>query len=151
MTSPATRRLLKDLQKIEKEEDSGINATPDEENLFLWDAIIEGPEKTPWESGIFELKLEFAETYPSKPPKVSFKTEIFHPNVYNDGRICLDILMDQWSPVYDVWAILTSIRSLLCDPNPASPANSEAARLFQDNKAEYERRVKHVVEKSLEE
>ena len=50
--------------------------------------------------------------------------------------------MDQWSPVYDVWAILTSVRSLLCDPNPASPANSEAARLFQDNKMEYERRVK---------
>lgn len=69
---------------------------------------------------------------------------MFHPNVYNDGRICLDsifyhniVLMNQWSPVYDVWAVLTSIRSLLCDPNPQSPANSEAARLFQENKAEY--------------
>ena len=43
MTSPASRRLLKDLQKIEKEEDSGINATPEEDNLFIWEAIIEGP------------------------------------------------------------------------------------------------------------
>lgn len=58
--------------------------------------------------------------------------------------------MNQWSPVYDVWAILTSIRSLLCDPNPQSPANSEAARLYQENKGEYERRVKAVVEKSLD-
>lgn len=42
--------------------------------------------------------------------------------------------MNQWSPVYDVWAILTSIRSLLCDPNPLSPANSVAAQMFQENK-----------------
>ena len=149
MTSPATKRLLKDLQKIQREEDSGLNACPEEENLFVWEAIIEGPENTAWEGGIFELKLEFTESYPTKPPNVSFKTKIFHPNVYDDGRICLDILMNQWSPVYDVWAVLTSIRSLLCDPNPASPANSEAARLFQENKAAYENKVKQVVESSL--
>ncbi|KAI8002774.1 Ubiquitin-conjugating enzyme E2 2 [Camellia lanceoleosa] len=47
--------------------------------------------------------------------------------VYADGSICLDILQNQWSPIYDVAAILTSIQSLLCDPNPNSPANSEAA------------------------
>lgn len=61
MSSPASRRLLKDLQKIQKEEDGGINATPEQEdNLFLWEAIIEGPEGTPWEGGLFELKLEFS-------------------------------------------------------------------------------------------
>ena len=49
----------------------------------------------------------------------------FHPNIYNNGQICLDILQNQWSPIYDICAILTSIQSLLCDPNPASPANSE--------------------------
>ena len=150
MTSAATKRLLKDLQKIQKEEDSGLNASPEEDNLFVWEAIIEGPERTAWEGGLFELRLEFTENYPTKAPNVSFKTEIFHPNVYSDGRICLDILMNQWSPVYDVWAVLTSIRSLLCDPNPASPANSEAARLFQENKTAYEEKVKKVVEKSLE-
>lgn len=46
--------------------------------------------------------------------------------VYADGGICLDILQNQWSPIYDVSAILTSIQSLLSDPNPNSPANSEA-------------------------
>lgn len=74
MTSSASRRLLKDLQKIQKEEDGGINASPDEENLFLWEALIEGPEGTPWEGGLFELKLEFTENYPNKPPNVSFKS-----------------------------------------------------------------------------
>lgn len=68
--------------------------------------------------------------------------------MYADGQICLDILQNQWSPIYDVAAILTSIQSLLSDPNPNSPANSEAARLFQDNRAEYEKRVRQVVEDS---
>lgn len=54
---------------------------------------------------------------------ISFRR--FHPNIYNNGQICLDILQNQWSPIYDICAILTSIQSLLCDPNPASPANSE--------------------------
>ena len=58
MSSPATRSLLKDLQKIQKEEEnSGINASPYVDSLFIWEAIIEGPEKTPWEGGLFELKL----------------------------------------------------------------------------------------------
>uniref|UniRef100_A0A0D3G3Y9 UBC core domain-containing protein n=2 Tax=Oryza barthii TaxID=65489 RepID=A0A0D3G3Y9_9ORYZ len=68
--------------------------------------------------------------------------------VYADGSICLDILQNQWSPIYDVAAILTSIQSLLCDPNPNSPANSEAARLFSENKREYNRKVREIVEQS---
>jgi ubiquitin-conjugating enzyme E2 A len=61
------------------------------------------------------------------------------------------VLANQWSPVYDVWGVLTSIRSLLCDPNPLSPANSVAAQMFQENKGEYERRVREVVDKALTE
>lgn len=99
---------------------------------------------------MFELKLTFTEEYPTKPPKVAFVSKLFHPNVYNDGRICLDILQNQWSPIYDVWAILTSIRSLLGDPNPNSPANGEAANIYNSNKNEYERRVKQIVDLSLE-
>lgn len=77
-----------------------------------------------------------------------FVSKMFHPNIYADGGICLDILQNQWSPIYDISAILTSIQSLLTDPNPNSPANSEAARLYAENRREYNRRVKEVVEQS---
>lgn len=70
--------------------------------------------------------------------------------VYNDGAICLDILQNQWSPIYDIAAILTSIQSLLTDPNPNSPANGEAAGLYKDNRREYDRRVQEIVEQSWE-
>ncbi|CAF4167436.1 unnamed protein product [Adineta steineri] len=69
--------------------------------------------------------------------------------LYADGSICLDILQRNWSPTYDVCAILTSIRSLLNDPNPNSPANNEAAKLFLENRRLYESKVRKLVEESL--
>jgi ubiquitin-conjugating enzyme E2 A len=94
--------------------------------------------------------MKFSEEYPSHPPEVSFKTPIFHPNVYKNGDICLDILKSNWSPVFDVSNILVSIQSLLNDPNPKSPANGEAAKLFEEDRAEYYRRVRQIIEKNLE-
>jgi len=79
---------------------------------------------------------------------ILFFLGLFYFLVYADGQICLDILQNQWSPIYDVAAVLTSIQSLLCDPNPSSPANSEAARLFSENRAEYDKRVRACVEES---
>ena len=73
---------------------------------------------------------------------------MFHPNVYANGELCLDILQNRWSPTYDVAAILTSIQSLLRDPNPNSPANAEAAQLYRENMKEYVRRVRATVEES---
>lgn len=93
--------------------------------------------------------LTFDEEYPTKPPVVKFVSKMFHPNVYADGALCLDILNNRWSPTYDVAAILTSIQSLLHDPNPDSPANGVAAQLYSENRREYTRRVREIVEQSL--
>ena len=57
-------------------------------------------------------------------------------------------MQNRWSPTYDVSAILTSIQSLLDEPNPNSPANSVAAQLYQENRREYEKRVIATVESS---
>lgn len=115
---------------------------------MLWNAVIFGPVGTPFEDGTFKLLIEFSEEYPNKPPTVRFVSRMFHPNVYADGSICLDILQNRWSPTYDVSSILTSIQSLLDEPNPNSPANSQAAQLYQENKREYEKRVTAIVEQS---
>lgn len=133
--------------------------------------------ETPFEDGTFRLVLTFDESYPNKPPVVKFLSKMFHPNVYANGELCLDILQNRWSPTYDVAAILTSIQSLLHDPNPNrcvhrvaaharlsvlaifadvaaehsmtdSPANVEAATLYRDNNREYVKRVRETVEQS---
>eukprot|EP01107_Rhizomastix_libera_P006329 TRINITY_DN2043_c0_g1_i3.p1 TRINITY_DN2043_c0_g1~~TRINITY_DN2043_c0_g1_i3.p1 ORF type:complete len:151 (+),score=30.87 TRINITY_DN2043_c0_g1_i3:48-500(+) len=148
MSTPARRRLMRDFKRLQTDPAQGISGAPDENNLLQWNCVIFGPDETPWEGGTFKLTMTFNEEYPNKPPMVKFISKMFHPNVYGDGRICLDILQNQWSPIYDITAILTSIQSLLSDPNPNSPANSEAAKLFSENKSEYVRRVVECVEQS---
>src|SRR5258708_5535342 len=81
---------------------------------------------TPFEDGTFKLTLQFDESYPNKPPTVKFLSRMFHPNVYANGELCLDILQNRWSPTYDVAAILTSIQSLLHDPNPNRYVHTES-------------------------
>ena len=150
MISNCRQRLLRDLSRIEKEAEDSIFAGPNEDNILNWEAVILGPESSAWEGGIFKINLKFSEEYPSKPPMVNFVSKVFHPNVYNDGRICLDILDKNWSPVYDILSILISLRSLLSDPNENSPANAEAAQLYKTNPQLYYSKVKECVEKSIE-
>jgi len=139
---------MRDFKRLQKDAPIGIQAAPLDNNVMAWQAVIFGPDDTPWEGGTFKLLMEFTEDYPNKPPAVKFLSTLFHPNVYGDGKICLDILQNQWSPIYDIAAILTSIQSLLSDPNPASPANSEASTLFERDRREYNRRVRAIVESS---
>jgi ubiquitin-protein ligase len=57
---------------------------------------------SPYSGGVFFLTIHFPTDYPFKPPKVSFNTRIYHPNINSNGSICLDILRDQWSPALTI-------------------------------------------------
>ncbi|CDJ64082.1 ubiquitin-conjugating enzyme e2, putative [Eimeria necatrix] len=142
------KRLIRDFRKLQSDPPFGVSGAPVQNDIMRWHAVIFGPEDTPWEGGTFQLELKFTNEYPNKPPHVRFLSRLFHPNVYTDGNICLDILQAQWSPIYDISAILTSIQSLLSDPNPSSPANQEAARLYAENRREYNRRVQQCATES---
>ncbi|KAH8379215.1 hypothetical protein KR009_003709 [Drosophila setifemur] len=62
------------------------------------------------------------------------------------GSICLDILKDKWSALYDVRTILLSIQSLLGEPNNESPLNAQAAMMWNDQK-EYKKYLDAFYEK----
>lgn len=115
--SLTNRSLQKELMDIMTKPTAGITAFPDDENMSRWTATIEGPADTPYADLSFNLSMEFASNYPYSPPKVLFKTPIFHPNVDFSGRICLDILKDKWSAIYNISAVLLSLQSLLGEPN----------------------------------
>ena len=88
-----------------------------------------------YEGVAYKLSLTFPNGYPFTAPTVKFITPCFHPNVDTYGNICLDILKDKWSALYDVRTILLSIQSLLGDPNNDSPLNGQAAQLWSDQVA----------------
>ena len=158
MSVKARRRLLtQDLKHMKEFNDQPpgigcIHAHPDPKNVLKWKAMIQGLEG-PWQDGVYELEMNFTDDYPDYPPKVRFITQMFHPNVYANGDICLDILQKQWTPSYDVKSILFSIQCLLNDPNPKSPANPNASELYMEFKEKgnpkYLEKVKLCVAESI--
>lgn len=109
--------LQKELMDIMTKPTPGITAFPDDENMTKWTATIDGPADTPYANLVFKLSMEFANNYPYSPPTVLYKTPIYHPNVDFSGRICLDILKDKWSAIYNITTVLLSLQSLLGEPN----------------------------------
>ncbi|CAE7763138.1 UBC2 [Symbiodinium necroappetens] len=94
MTTVARRRLIRDLKKLQSDPPQGVSASPAQDDIMSWTAVMFGPDDTPWEGGTFQLEVTFSEEFPTKPPHVRFLTKMFHPNIYNNGEICLDILQE---------------------------------------------------------
>ncbi|OIR58252.1 MAG: ubiquitin-conjugating enzyme E2 [Amphiamblys sp. WSBS2006] len=152
------KRINKEIKNIQKEPTSLVSITlvgeerqassisivqEEENNLFKWKATMKGPEGTPFEGGIFVLDVALLNDYPFRPPTIKFRSEMFHPNIYGDGRISLDILEEEWSPSLSVLPTLLCIQAILNDPNMGYPvANTEADKLFRTDKEEYARRVR---------
>jgi ubiquitin-conjugating enzyme E2 C len=129
-THSVTKRLQKELMTLMMMNDQSVSAFPEGDNLFKWVGTISGPIGTVYEGLTYKLSLEFPSGYPYAAPTVKFSTPCYHPNVDNAGNICLDILKDKWSALYDVRTILLSIQSLLGEPNNDSPLNVNAAELW---------------------
>lgn len=139
----ALKRITKELKEIQNDTLSVCSAGPREDNMFLWDALLIGPTETPYSGGVFKLEINFPTDYPFKPPKVVFKTKVYHPNINENGGICLDILKDKWSPALTVSKVLLSICSLLSDPNPNDPLVPTIAQEYISNRESYDKNAKN--------
>lgn len=135
----ASKRITKELKYLNRDRTTLYAAAPSKDDPFHWTATIKGPSESPYQHGMFFLSIRFPTDYPFKPPKVTFSTKIYHPNISSKGEICLDILGTQWSPVLTVSKILLSISSLLSDPNPNNPLEPEIARIFKTDRLTYNR------------
>ncbi|XP_074303381.1 ubiquitin-conjugating enzyme E2-17 kDa-like isoform X1 [Silene latifolia] len=98
----ASKRILKELKDLQKDPPTSCSVGPVGEDMFYWQATIMGPADSPYARGVFLVSIHFPPDYPFKPPKVAFKTKVFHPNINSNGSICLDILKEQWSPALTI-------------------------------------------------
>ena len=155
----AIKRLLRELQNINNEPNYFYSCNPREDNILLWDFCIIGPPDSLYEYGTFYGRIEFTNTYPNKPPIVIFNN-IFHPNIYIDGKVCISILhegtdlsgyekdYERWNPSHSINSIMLSIMSMLSAPNFDSPANIDAKKLWQDNIMEYKKIIYKMIKKN---
>ncbi|MFS7948226.1 putative ubiquitin-conjugating enzyme E2, ubiquitin-conjugating enzyme/RWD [Helianthus anomalus] len=80
MSTPSRKRLMRDFKRLQQDPPAGISGAPVDNNIMVWNAVIFGPDDTPWDGGTFKLTLQFSEDYPNKPPTVRFISRMFHPN-----------------------------------------------------------------------
>ena len=143
--SIALKRINKELENIKKENLEGFILT-NTDNIWSWQGILYGPPDSPYEKGAFPFQITFEDDYPIKAPSVKFLQPIFHPNIYRDGKICIDILQPhEWSPAQKVDKIMLSLRSLFMDPNPSSPANADAAKMYINNRELFDTTVRNSI------
>lgn len=155
-----SKRLLGEYKQIQRNINYFYSVKPNVNNFLHWDFCLLGPPDSIYEGGIFEGYLKFPINYPNSPPKLVFKTPLFHPNVYQDGKVCISILnegvdpygyeniSERWSPSHSVESIMMSIISMLASPNIDSPANVDASKMYRDNYSEFKKLVYKQISKT---
>ena len=97
----AIARLRNELRELTQTEDSGFSVGLKDDNWFEWSVSFPGPEETPYEGGFYLAKLKFPNDYPNSPPEMVFETEMWHPNIFSDGRVCISILHSPGVDIYN--------------------------------------------------
>ena len=144
----ALQRIQRELKDWNKEPLINCSAGPINDNdMKHWQAAIMGPNDSPYQGGVFFLDIEFMDDHPFRPPRVRFKTRIYHPNVNSKGLICLDILRNQWSPSYSIKMILLVIQNLMEDPNPDETIEPKIALILKFDKDQYIKTAKEWTKK----
>lgn len=162
VTNRSSAFLKKDLHRLLIQPSTHYSIGLQDDNLHTWQILIIGPAGTLHENAIYKAVLKFPKTYPDDPPEFTFQSEMFHPNINTNGIVCISILHkgddvygyedrnERWLPVRSPDSIIMSIILLLNDPNCESPANIDAARLYVENRKEYNKIVKKLAQKTLE-
>ncbi|KAM3425259.1 hypothetical protein BST61_g7209 [Cercospora zeina] len=165
-TSSAALVLGKQYKQMQTDKDiPGISVGLVNSNIFEWEVMLmlSDEQDSLYGGGCFRARMSFPRDYPHNPPKLKFETPIFHPNVYQNGEVCISILhpagedqygyetaSERWSPVQTPETILLSVISMLGSPNDESPANIEAGKLWREDRKEFKKMVRKCVRESME-
>jgi len=164
--SSAVRALALELKNLSDDPLEGVQSRlVNEDNIFEWEVSLFGPPDTLYQGGYFKANMKFPADYPYSPPSVRFITKVWHPNVYENGDLCISILhppvddpqsgelpCERWNPTQNVRTILLSVVSLLNEPNTFSPANVDASvmyRRWKDSKGK-DKEYEHIIRKQVQ-
>jgi len=106
----------------------------DESNILNWKGKI-CTDQPPYNLGAFEIEINFPAEYPFKPPKITFKTKIYHPNIDEKGQVCLPIISpENWKPATKTDQVIQALVALVNMPEPEHPLRGDLAEEYTKNK-----------------
>ena len=140
------KRLRKEAADAQRSTEPDLVLAPQQDNLQSWRAWVAGPTDTPFEGGVFKVKLVLPSDYPSAPPKGYFLTRIYHPNISKAGEICVNTLKKDWQSSLGIGHVLQVVRCLLINPFPESALNEEAGKLFMEDYDAYFKKARMLTE-----
>ncbi|KAL4766265.1 putative ubiquitin conjugating enzyme E2 [Aspergillus foveolatus] len=140
------RRLAADHAALHEELPPNYLFPPEDaqsDDITQLTTLLAGPQGTPYSQGLWRLHLKLPEDYPKSPPKATFRTRIWHPNVEEStGAVCVDTLKRDWKSTLTLKDVLITISCLLIFPNPDSALNATAGALLQENYDAFARQAK---------
>uniref|UniRef100_A0A6A7G7U9 Ubiquitin-conjugating enzyme E2 H n=2 Tax=Hirondellea gigas TaxID=1518452 RepID=A0A6A7G7U9_9CRUS len=144
MSSPSKRRDADVLKLMMTDHKVSLAKEDSVADFFV---LFEGPSSSPYEGGKWRVHVVLPIQYPFKSPSIGFCNRIYHPNIDEaSGTVCLDVINQTWSPMYDLVNIFDIfLPQLLKYPNSADPLNSSAASLYSSDQESYLRKVREYV------
>jgi len=122
----------------------------DESNLLVWQGLLV-PDNAPYNKGAFLIDIVFPAEYPFKPPKVSFRTKIYHPNVDEKGQVCLPIVSaENWKPATKTDQVIQALVNLVNDPEPEHPLRADLAEEFTKDRKKFFKNAEDFTKKNSE-
>ena len=146
MSSPSTDtlRIKKDVTEL-MESNHEVTILEDLNNILV---KFYGPKGTPYEDGLWKVRVKLPEQYPFMPPQIQFVNMIYHPNITPFGTVCLDVIRHAWTESYTLTHIFEYfLPQLLTQPNPDDPIYFSAAFLYNNKPEEYKKKVLEWVRK----
>jgi len=130
----ATRRLKKEMGELQANGVQGfVDFNVKEDNLLYWIVKMQ-PLEPPYNKGAFLIEINFPAEYPFKPPKLLFQTKVYHPNIDEKGQVCLPVVASEhWKPATKINQVLSSLLSLMHEPQPQHALRSEIGEEFIKN------------------
>ncbi|EDW38162.1 GL12172 [Drosophila persimilis] len=148
----ATRRLTRELADLlgSVEKKTWCNIQASDESIMVWKILLV-PERPPYNKGAFRIEVTFPDVYPFQPPKVMFKTKIYHPNIDETGLVCLPIISsDNWKPTTSTEKVLEALVGILHEPEPEHSLRADVAEEFVTNRKKFMKNAEEFTKKNAE-
>lgn len=142
--SAGEMRLQKDMVELNLPPNIAIHFPGGKEKLMHFQITI-CPDEGIYKGGKFVFDFNISPGYPHDAPKVLCMTKVYHPNIDLEGKICLNILREDWKPVLSISSVIYGLQFLFLDPNPDDPLNKEAAVAYQDSPRQFELNVQRAI------